>query len=91
MTTKSPRQGDPGERARAAIDVIWQRYDQQVTDLDTIAGLVEEIAEREEKLGVVAARLEGGGISVSELANCTGVHPNRLHRLIARYHNAAEG
>lgn len=90
MTTKSPKRENPGERAQAAIDVIRARYDQQVTDLDTAANLTEEIAEHEEKLGTVAARLEGGGISVSDLANCTGIHPNRLRRLIDRHYAAAE-
>lgn len=90
MTTKSPRQGNPGERARAAIDVIWQRYEQQVTDLKKAADLAEEIAEREEQLGVLAARFQEGGMLVVDVANCTGVHPNRLRRLIGRHHAATD-
>ncbi|MGP6175352.1 hypothetical protein [Corynebacterium sp. A21] len=87
MTMHSSRRGAPGKRAQAAIDALRQRYEQQVTDLDTAAELAEEIAEREEKFAVVVARLQEGGMSVSDLANCTGMHPNRLRRLIER-HNA---
>lgn len=90
MTTRSAKRGAPSERAQVAIDALRARYAQQVTDLDTAAGLAEEIAELEEQLGVLAARLQDSGMSMSDLANCTGVHPNRLRRLIDRHNHTTD-
>lgn len=55
------RWGARGEWSRDAIVASWQRDDQQATDLNMVAGLAAEIAEREEKLGIVASRLLDSG------------------------------
>lgn len=78
----------PQSRASAAIAALYRRAEQTQDDMDALWEHAVQLSELEEKIGTRAARLQDKGISVSELSQATGMHPNRIHRLISRHENS---
>lgn len=90
MTGKSSRQGKPSARAQAALDDLRRRLDEKKENLEMFWDLADQVRELEATFGAAAARVHEDGQSLSDMANTSGMHPNRLRRLIDR-HDPATG
>lgn len=89
MVMRSAKRGEPNDRARVALEEIRRHSEQKMQRLQVFWGLAEQLREVEAEFGQAAARLYEGGEAMSDMANTSGVHPNRLRRLIDRHGPAA--
>lgn len=90
MATNSSMRGQPSARAQAALDKIHRNAEQKKERLQVFWDLADQLREVEAEFGQAAACLHEGGESLSDMANTTGVHPNRLRRLIDRHEPTAD-
>lgn len=87
MAKKSVRQ-TPQVRAKAAIKTLYRKAEEIDAGLDVFAEQAQQMAALEKQMGTQAAQLREHGVTVAQLAQVSGMHPQRIHRLIARYGSA---
>lgn len=87
---RAAKRGEPSARAQAALDDLRRRLDEKKENLQTFWDLADQLRELEATFGAAAARVHADGHSLSDMANTSGVHPNRLRRLIDRHDPATD-
>lgn len=85
MAGKSSKKDRPSARAQVALDKIRRNQEEKKEHLEVFWDLAEQVRELETTFGAAAARVHEDGYSLSDMANATGMHPNRLRRLIDRH------
>lgn len=90
MARRSQHYQDAKARAGAALAQVYRELEQKQADLHALWDYADQLAELEDHIAERAVRLQEAGISISEMSQTTGMHLNRIHRLIARQENLPE-